>query len=258
MKTLKKHKTDREIIKRSGAGIAILVLVLMVSLLAGCTDGLDIPLGNGKGNGNDGGGTPVTDNSQKAPPTKYSYADLMLGDLKPPFTQEKIKSIYGEPKVGKSIHLGDKPWVTWSYDDKVAFTFASEEAFSTFVDNAIIVEVSDNSISLPKNIKIGDSFESVLAKFPQEYDYKTREDGVFYGKLVYPGQTYVPVGLVRTDGPFAEYEGEAGRHEYGTFLELKKQIDKVLSVGDEKGGMSIAFKGDKAILVTMHLTLIEG
>lgn len=37
----------------------------------------------------------------------------------------------------------------------------------------------------PRNIRIGDSFEDVLARFPQEQDYKTHPESCFYGETTY-------------------------------------------------------------------------
>ena len=131
MKTLWIQKTNRGTIKSNSAGIVILVLGLMVFLLVGCADGLDIPFDNGITNSNDGADTPVTDTSQKVTPQKFSYADLKLGEFKPPFTQEydyktqKDGLFYGQltypgaEKPQSGIVRTDPKLVSWREDETV-------------------------------------------------------------------------------------------------------------------------------------------
>ena len=46
----------------------------------------------------------------------------------------------------------------------------------------------------PRGIAVGDTFDSVLNKFPQEKDWRTSENGEFYGEV--SKELVVPTGLV--------------------------------------------------------------
>lgn|GEM_PF-5922945 len=224
-------------------GVIVLIIVLMLSLLAGCMNEGNTPLDSNTNEPNDSdSGSNASDQSQQGNIEKFSYSDLVLGELTPPFTKEKIKALYGAPQVGQDKNrLGDIPWPTWNYDG-AKFTFGSAEVFPSFEDNAIDVEISNNRAALPRDIKIGDSFESVLAKFPQEYDYTTHEHGFLYGKYTLPPNTRVKSGRVENDFTIA----------YDT------TVEKALLLWDEKGSMNIYFSQDKVIQIILTLTHIDG
>lgn len=50
----------------------------------------------------------------------------------------------------------------------------------------------------PRGIKIGDKFEDVLSKFPQEKDWKKSTFGEFYG-TIYETEQWEPVGGIRNE-----------------------------------------------------------
>lgn len=155
--------------------------------------------------------------------TKFAIDEISVNGMKAPFTKDKITAIYGNPQ-SITEHFGN---LVWNYEG-IKFYF-SDQYSDYSEDTAISIEAENKDITVSRNIKIGDSFESVLAKFPKEYDYTTNEDGFFYGSY---------------DGA---YDGTA---EGGGLVHENKTT---IAVWDNKGYMHINFEDNKVISVDMRM-----
>lgn len=69
--------------------------------------------------------------------------------------------------------------------DGVRITFLKEYLDEPYMDEIWSAEITDPDAVFPRDIKIGDSLESILKKFPQERDKDYRLDGKVYGDGMY-------------------------------------------------------------------------
>ena len=67
----------------------------------------------------------------------------------------------------------------------VRITFLKEYLGEPYMDEIWSAEITDPDAVFPRDIKIGDSLESILKKFPQERDKDYRLDGKVYGDGMY-------------------------------------------------------------------------
>lgn len=138
--------------------------------------------------------------------TPYTYP---LDDTIPPFSIEECvleKVRIGETKVSELAEAigvteseleseAEEIWNHFHYDD-VTFTSNPREGSDKFIDSITIT--GDVVWKTPRNIKVGDTFESVLLKFPRERQYAEDPDGYFYGD-VRGYESNVPSGYVSTE-----------------------------------------------------------
>ena len=68
---------------------------------------------------------------------------------------------------------------TYYFDDTVRYTYFDWRPESTTPGSVNIF----GHYTGPRGIKVGDSFQEVLSRFPNEKDWKTSEFGEFYGKI---------------------------------------------------------------------------
>lgn len=99
----------------------------------------------------------------------YSYAEYAYSDLDDiPFKLDEFKNKYGQP-ISQTHHYNDR---TLSYDKILNYKFG-EASFESYENKYFLTGFSskENLTGLPRNIKIGDSVESIINKF--------RSDGIY-------------------------------------------------------------------------------
>lgn len=113
---------------------------------------------------------------------------------------------------------GDLEEAVYFYNDLIKYVFTDKENPS-----AIIVEGEVDGI---RDIRVGDTFESVLSKFPQEMDWTANENGEFYNVDGNVGSVSGPTTerriTIRTDDgfPFIQYYFKYGKlQKYSIFFE---------------------------------------
>lgn len=155
--------------------------------------------------------------------TKFSVDEVSINGVKQPFTKDKIISLYGNP-----INVTENPMdLIWEYEG-IKFQFSNVyDDYSS--DTALEIDIENNSINLSRNIKVGDSFENVLKKFPQEYNYLDNKDGFFYG------------------GYQGAYDGI---NQFGGLVHEDKST---IAVWDQYGYMHINFENNKVISINIRM-----
>jgi hypothetical protein len=68
------------------------------------------------------------------------------------------------------------------YNDSVNYQFGSPYGNGLTPDSLRVYGLIE--VAGPRKICVGDSFEEVLAKFPEEQDWRTSENGLFYGQMI--------------------------------------------------------------------------
>jgi hypothetical protein len=90
-------------------------------------------------------------------------------------TVDQMISLLGQPDKIENREDG-YPYSVYFYDGVQYLTFGKSDKISTIV----ITEYTE--ADSPRDIRIGDSLKSVMAKFPYEQDPLQNADGIFFGK----------------------------------------------------------------------------
>ncbi|HNX14041.1 MAG TPA: hypothetical protein PK854_01350 [Oscillospiraceae bacterium] len=151
--------------------------------------------------------------TSNADASRFTAKDGTIGGIGAGATLEDIKKKFGEPlEISSSYSDGplnqfyryEGVWFSFfrgfTDEDKILF-YPDENA--KYVSSAVVY---GKGIEGPRGIKIGDSFESVMAMYPQDDDYRTNV--LFYGidEFDMSGKVYIS-DLSRLKDPFAQYEG---------------------------------------------------
>jgi len=116
---------------------------------------------------------------------KWLAASEFAADgIKPETDLAAMKAAFGEPMSSWGEYDRDLNYMVYQYDG-VRYTFLTgilddhEWEETNWAYNA---KFTKNLVEFPRDIQIGDSFEEVLKKFPQEMDYKNdMNESLFYG-----------------------------------------------------------------------------
>lgn len=124
------------------------------------------------------------------PNTRFAADEATFNGISTTTTKKQLIAKLGEPfeilvDDGK-IYL---PATTYIYAG-VEYVFEGE---SETISHIVVTNFQQKHG--PRNIRIGDDFEDVLARFPQEQDYKTHPESCFYGETTYNNES----GAVYTD-----------------------------------------------------------
>jgi outer membrane protein assembly factor BamE (lipoprotein component of BamABCDE complex) len=148
------------------------------------------------------------------PPLRYFQSDeAQYNGIKIPSTStEELLSLLGEPISTDSYSGGSASYV-YNYDDATYYAIEMQHE----VNGVMVPHIGINTISVrknvgapsPRNIQIGDSFEDVLNKFPQEKNYLSDPGGYFYGSDVWEE----PAGYVSNDSEGIEIIVSAGSYD---------------------------------------------
>jgi len=98
-------------------------------------------------------------------------------------------------------------------------------------DGSGAVHIIGKTVLTPRNIQVGDSFQEVMNKFPQERDFRTTPDGNFYGVMELRGDFYYDCGRVNEGGD-PQYGGE------GLTISIFSESDPWIKVHFEGGLVS--------------------
>ena len=111
-----------------------------------------------------------------------------------------MKAAFGESVSSWGEYEETLNYMVYQYDG-VKYTFETEilnEDGWEEENRAYHAKFTKNLVEFPRGIKIGDKFEDVLKKFPQEMNYKADLDGLFYGDYWgYWGESRLGYGTVQ-------------------------------------------------------------
>jgi len=89
-------------------------------------------------------------------------------------TRAQLIKLLGQPDSSESDE--DYEIEFYNYGDiRYVFEYGSDTVTS--------INIRSTTNQTPRNIQVGDKFDDVLNKFPQEKDYRTSDDGAFYGSV---------------------------------------------------------------------------
>jgi hypothetical protein len=121
--------------------------------------------------------------SVKMAPPPFSQEEAQYNGIKIDSTVEELINILGQPdEIFDVIGLGDeRDYTAYRYGETEyrALIYPNGEYPNDIISYINIRETEAGAA--PRGICIGDSFEEVLSKFPQEYDYTTDEFRRIYG-----------------------------------------------------------------------------
>ena len=124
-----------------------------------------------------------------------------------------------EPFIGKGL--------SYYYDGVTYYFRAWSKSNDEYELASIHVESRQNQ--MPRDIQVGDSFQSVLNKFPQERDYTQNAGGYFYGTWEGPGA--VNYGSVVYNDGERKTIAVVGETPYGGYMFVEFRNDIVVGVG---------------------------
>jgi hypothetical protein len=112
--------------------------------------------------------------------TRFAAEEATFNGISVRTTQEELIAHLGEP-----LEIIEKPLdsalntSTYVYEG-VEYIFEGESNTVSYII------VTDAQLEYgPRNIRIGESLEDVLSRFPQEQDYRTHPNNCFYGETTY-------------------------------------------------------------------------
>ncbi len=113
-----------------------------------------------------------------------AVSEFAADGIKPDTDVESMKAVFGVPTAEIPKHETQVESMLYQYDG-VLFEFFVRVWDDDTEDNtcrAYKAVFTENLVEFPRGIRIGDQFEDVLKKFPQEMDYKkSGNEGRFYG-----------------------------------------------------------------------------
>ena len=127
--------------------------------------------------------TPDTevDNTQDPDNQQYGYlrsSELVVNGVSAETTPEELVELLGQPDNMLEETIGDGVYIFYTYDYGDVTYDVVFDGDTIFID---CIRVTGKTDQTPRNIQVGDRFEDVLGKFPQDKDYKQSSDGSFYG-----------------------------------------------------------------------------
>ena len=124
-------------------------------------------------------------------PTRFLGSEAVYNGIGLGATMEQVKEKLGEPQKTDEGKIDDV------IDDGIAYTkYIYADATYYFYYNAAssaqrtisYIEVTTSTAKEgPRGLKVGDTLDEVLAKYPQEKDWKTDTNGSFYGEDTFNG-----------------------------------------------------------------------
>ena len=101
--------------------------------------------------------------------------------------------------IGLRKVSSDQSGDTCYYNESIAYTYFDFSSLSYSTSTPLSITVFGEDITGPRGWRIGDTFEEVMALFPQEQDWESNEDGVFYGTYISePDEPSKPPGRITT------------------------------------------------------------
>ncbi|MCR4563599.1 MAG: helix-turn-helix domain-containing protein [Clostridiales bacterium] len=156
--------------------------------------------------------------------------EMKVYSLNEDMTEEDIVSLLGQPKEIKEEVL-ENIWgkKVYAYDG-VNITFLTTLYGEPLYDKIYSAVFTENITEFPRGIKIGDSMESVISKFPQERDKDYRITGEIYGD----GNYKFTKGFANVKDYYVNGECQVGEYEMyiscGYWPTLYLRFDKDLNV----------------------------
>ncbi|MEF2246481.1 hypothetical protein [Paenibacillus sp. IITD108] len=180
---------------------------------------------------------PSTKPTASAPPTETNKPTLL------PLTEQEIYDVellrlswtreqMNELGLEKIINEGTAETIYSNEDASYSFF----DFYSSLTTPAFVSVYGD--IAGPRNIRVGDSFEDVLNRFPVEQDWKISDSGLFYGQFDYAAEL-----------KFSKLTGRVADSDYAD-VENGKKI--VLCTEEVLPALTIHFAND----VVTHFTII--
>jgi len=83
--------------------------------------------------------------------------------------------------IGLLKEGNDQSGNTCYHNESIAYIYFDFDSLSYSTSTPFSITVFGEDITGPRGLRIGDTFEEVMALFPQEQDWESNEDGVFYG-----------------------------------------------------------------------------
>lgn len=123
---------------------------------------------------------PVADERDFDANARFAALEATFNGISVETTQEELVAKLGEPVQIVELPLDTDINRSIYVYEGVEFYFRG--------DSSTVGDILVNGRNLPagpRNIRVGDSFEEVLSRFPQEQDYKTHPNGCFYGEDTY-------------------------------------------------------------------------
>lgn len=201
-----------------------------------------LPVANPEPVGNTDSSDPLPGDAEKEPGTDEKPTTADPAPLSGPFSYEEmlglfslgandIIALYGDPDKKVPVSLfGENSAEDYIYKNGTIFSF---ELFSQ-LDKATLYNatVCDDKVPAPRGIRIGDSLETVLAKFPNEghderlplYDEHDSDYVLLYGEYLHMAD-YGYVKYTAGTASAAVYSNE------GTAISYNIANEKVISVG---------------------------
>ena len=122
-------------------------------------------------------------------PDYLKSSELILNGISGGMTREQLVEKLGQPKSIEDFYKGLSAMPLFIYEyDNIICDFEQRVEQGEYFINSIMIK--GNVSQTPRNIQVGDNFKDVLNKFPQEKDYRTNENGIFYGTMEYHGVNY--------------------------------------------------------------------
>jgi len=156
----------------------IFILIAILLLFTGCQQGL-------------------TEKPENKPPKPFSIKELSLDWIDP---QASIEDLEREQKYREKEISDDETYLTYRMEH-CQYVFAADEEYweKNIAHTLLYVEIfSDDGGNLPgpRKIQIGDDFDSVLKKFPQERNWQEDAGGIFYGAYTSENLSEMELGSV--------------------------------------------------------------
>ncbi len=143
--------------------------------------------------------------------------------LKEGMTENDIIKTLGEPKEIEFVSEDGFNKKVYVYDG-VKITFLKEYLGEAYMDEIWSAEFTDKDAQFPRDIKIGDSLESILLKLPQERDKDYRLDGKVYGDGMYKFTD----GFAYVDEQLKDGEPQEGEYQLNVSCGYWPEIDFIL------------------------------
>jgi|GEM_PF-3608933 len=114
-------------------------------------------------------------------PGYLTHSEIVVNGVSGTIVSEELIALLGEPDSIENF--GDDDYTEWRSCDYGNVQYGFEVMTEKGIERSFLnyIEITGITNQSPRDIKVGDSFESVLNKFPQEKDYRTDERSAFYG-----------------------------------------------------------------------------
>lgn len=130
---------------------------------------------------------PVTEPAQQEELTHLSAEEIVYNGIGYETTETELVDKLGKPLKTEDESMGEGMGYTkYFYEDAEYHFFYDQLSSTQHIISYIKVNKADAKEG-PRGLKIGDTLEQVLAKYPQEKDWQTDVNGSFYGEDTYFG-----------------------------------------------------------------------